>query len=218
MLGLALSGRTAALSGVDPDKLWDAGLFAVIAAFLFSRLGLVIEHFPSFLAHPMLLLAVPSLTVPGLLLTAVATYGWLRWKSMSVPRTLDAWAPCALLVWAFLALGHFAEGSDPGMPIHAAPAATGQTLYPVALLACGVALLLTSAAYGWLGRSRPPGETAGLTAIGAGVAQFLLSFLRQPGAEMPGGLDALEWVALGMACGGILLLCRREPALSEPPL
>ena len=33
MGGLVLSQRTARLAGVDADELWDAGLFAVIAAF-----------------------------------------------------------------------------------------------------------------------------------------------------------------------------------------
>ena len=202
MLALAVSQRTALLTGIDPDQLWDAGLFAILAAFLCSRLLLVVEHFASFHAYPLLLLAVPSLTPSGLLLTAVSTYLWLRWKHLSVLSALDAWAPCAALVWAFLALGHFAEGSDPGMPMHRG---TAQLLYPVALCACAAALLLFLAAYAWLRRAPRPGQTAALTAMVAGTAQFLLSFLRQPGLEMPLGLDALQWTALGLVLAGTLL-------------
>ena len=36
MLALWLSERTAGLAGVDAAKLWDAGIFAVIAAFCLS--------------------------------------------------------------------------------------------------------------------------------------------------------------------------------------
>ncbi len=207
MLALAVSQRTARLTGIDPDQLWDAGLFAVLAAFLCSRLLLVAEHFASFRAYPLLLLAVPSLTPSGLLLTAVSTYLWLRWKQLPVLPALDAWAPCAALVWAFLAVGHFAEGSDPGMPMHpqSYAASTTQPLYPVALCACAAALVLFLAAYAWLRRGRRSGQTAALTVLAAGTAQFLLSFLRQPGLEMPLGLDALQWTALGLILTGTLL-------------
>ena len=203
LLALGLSQGTARLTGIDPDQLWDAGLFAVLAAFVFSRLLLVFEHFASFRAYPVLLLAVPSLTPSGLLLTAISTYFWLRWKHLPVLLSLDAWAPCAALIWAFLALGHFAESSDPGMPMHQG---TAQPLYPVALFACAIALLLCLAAYAWMRRRPHPGQTAGSTAIAAGIAQFLLSFLRQPGLAMPLGLDALQWVALALVLAGALLL------------
>lgn len=208
MLALAVSQRTARLIGIDPEQLWDAGLFAVLAAFLCSRLLLVVEHFASFRAYPLLLLAVPSLTPSGLLLTAVSTYLWLRWKDLPVLRTLDAWTPCAALVWAFLALGHFAEGSDPGIPIHRA---TFQPLYPVALFTCVVALTLFLAAYAWLRRRPRPGQTVGLTAVAAGIAQFFLTFLRQPGLAMPLGLDAIQYVALGLLLTGTLLLLAPHP-------
>ncbi len=205
MLALAVSQRTARFTGIDPDLLWDAGLFAVLAAFLCSRLLLVVEHFASFRAYPLLLLAVPSLTPSGLLLTTVSTYLWLRWKQLPILPALDAWAPCAALVWAFLAFGHFAEGSDPGMPIHPG---TAQPLYPVSPFACAAALVLFLAAYAWLRRGPRPGQTAALTALAAGTAQFLLSFLRQPGLEMPLGLDALQWTALGLILAGTLILTR----------
>ncbi len=203
MLALGLSQRTARLAGVDPDQLWDAGLGAVLAAFLFSRLLLIVEHFASFRAYPLLLLAVPSLTPSGLLLTGVTSYLWLRFRRLPALAACDAWAPCAVLVWAFLALGHFAEGSDPGLPVHRG---TAQPLYPVALLACGLGLMLCLAAYFQLRSRSYAGQTAGQTAVVAGLLQYGLSFLREPGVETPLGLDALQWVALGVAGAGLLLL------------
>ena len=115
LVGLGLSERTAGRAGVPAEKLWDAGLFAVIAAFVLSRVLLVVGNLKTFAAYPLLLLAVPSLTATGVLLTGVATFLWLRWKGVDVGRAVEAWAPCATVVWGFLALGHFAEGSDAGM-------------------------------------------------------------------------------------------------------
>ena len=210
MLALWLSERTAGLAGVDAAKLWDAGIFAVIAAFCLSRALLVVAYWKTFRAFPVLLLSVPSLTATGLLLTAIATCGWLWLKRVAVLRVLDAWAPCGALVWACLALGHFAEGSDPGMPttlpwgLRPMPG-EGMRLQPVALYVCVLATGLAVGSYGLLRRRLRAGMTAGIALGSAGVGQFLLSFLRQPGAAM-GGLDVLEWVGAGMAVVGVGLV------------
>jgi len=189
MLALALSQYTATRVGIDPDALWDAGLFAILAAFVLSRLLLIVENFQNFLAYPILLLAVPSLTTAGLLLTAIASGVWLHFKRIRMLAALDAWAPCATLVWFFLALGHYAEGSDPGLPV----------TRPVALYVAGVAMALTAVLV-YLGRGR-----ASVGLVVAGTAQFLLCFMRQPGVQGVAGLDALQVVALGMVVAGCTL-------------
>ncbi len=212
ILALALSQRTAHLCNIDPDKLWDAGIFAILAAFTLSRLLLIATHFAAFQQYPILLLAVPSLTPTGLLLTAIATFLWLYFKRIPILPALDAWAPCATLVWAFLALGHFAEGSDPGLrttlPWGIPMPGESTPLHPVAIYAAIIALILTAAAY------RKP--NAALTLIAAGTAQFLLSFLRQPGEATVAGLDALQLVALGMIVAGCILAVTAKPASEQP--
>jgi len=211
MLAITLSQRTARLCHIDPDKLWDAGLFAILAAFLLSRALLVATHFAAFRQYPILLLAVPSLTPMGLVLTGLATFLWLHFKRIPILPALDAWAPCATLVWAFLALGHFFEGGDPGLPSRlpwAIPMPGESTpLHPVAIYAAIVALILTAT-------SRKLG--AARTLIAAGAAQFLLSFLRQPGEPTIDGLDALELVALGMILAGCTALIIAEPTSRWP--
>src|ERR1700736_2621355 len=116
MAALTLSLRTANVVGLHPEKLWNAGLFTLLSAFALSRLLLIIANFHDFLAYPILLLMVPSLTAGGILLTILATAIYLRLRSLPLLDTLDAWAPSATLAWAFLALGHFAEGTDAGLP------------------------------------------------------------------------------------------------------
>ncbi len=211
MLALALSLKTARVVGVDPNKLWDAGLFAVLAAFIASRLILVATHFAAFRQFPILLLAVPSLTATGLLLTVIATFLWLSIKRIPMLPALDAWAPCATLVWAFLALGHYFEGSDPGMPtgLPWGVPMPGETtpLHPVAIYVAIIALMLTALAYATLKRA----STAALTLIAAGATQFLLTFVRQPRDPTIGGLDALQLVCLGMIAAGCLLSFAASP-------
>jgi phosphatidylglycerol:prolipoprotein diacylglycerol transferase len=211
MLALALSLRTAAIAGLSPDRLWNAGLFTIIAAFVLSRFLLVATNLHTFFSYPILLLMVPSLTLLGLLLTAITTVVYLRLYQLPLLTTLDAWAPCATLAWAFLALGHFAEGSDPGLPTAlpwAMPSVPGSPfrLHPVALYVALAALLITVLSFRHL-RSRRQ-NTAALTLLLGGLAQFLITFLRQPEFEdnaLGTLLDPIQWIALGMIITAALL-------------
>jgi phosphatidylglycerol---prolipoprotein diacylglyceryl transferase len=218
MAALALSLRTAAIVGLSPDRLWNAGLFVLLSAFMLSRVLLVVMYLHAFLTYPILLLAVPSLTPLGLLLTGAVTLLYLRVRRLSQLTTLDAWAPCATLVWAFLALGHFAEGSDPGLPTSQrwgiAMISGGIRLHPVALYAVIVALLLTVALLRQLHHRHSRGDVflGGLAAVG--FTQFVLTFFRQPdpSPEVLGNLlDPIQWVALGMiVVAGVIWLQPRK--------
>jgi phosphatidylglycerol---prolipoprotein diacylglyceryl transferase len=210
MAALTLSLRTAATVGLVPDKLWNAGLFTLISAFALSRLLLIIANLHDFLTYPILLLMVPSLSATGILITIIATAIYLRVRHLPLLDTLDAWAPCATLIWAFLALGHFAEGTDAGLPTTfplaiAIPPSTTR-LHPVALYAAVVAALLTLALLRQLPHRHHPGDTTALALAAAGTAQFLLTFFRQPYPDT-GLLDPIQWIALGMiAIAGLVLL------------
>ncbi len=219
MAALFLSLRTAVRVGLNPDKLWNAGLFAILSAFVLSRLLLVLTNLQTFLAYPVLLLTVPSLTALGLLLTAIATLIYLRLRNLPLLRTLDAWAPCATLTWTFLALGHFAEGADPGLPTTlpwgiAIPPDTAPRLHPISLYAAIAALLITVGLLRFLSPGRIPGETFASALAASGVAQFLITFLRQPNPyPVPLGnvLDPIQWISLGMiAIAGLISMTSRK--------
>jgi phosphatidylglycerol:prolipoprotein diacylglycerol transferase len=210
MAALTLSLRTAATVGLVPDKLWNAALFTLLSAFALSRLLLIIANPHSFIAYPILLLMVPSLNVTGILLTILATAIYLRVRNLPLLDTLDAWSPCATLTWTFLALGHFAEGSDAGLPTTlpwgmAIPPSTTR-LHPVALYATIAAAILTFALLRQLPHRHHPGDTFALALATAGTAQFLLTFFRQPHPDAS-LLDPIQWIALGMiALAGLVLL------------
>lgn len=210
---LLLSERTAAPAHISAPKLWNAGIFAVCAAFLLSRVLLIVTYWKNFRAFPILVLTVPSLTATGLLLTAIATAAWLYWRQIAILRALDAWAPCGALIWAALALGHFAEGSDPGLPTtllwgFAPMPGEAVRLHPVALYVAVAALLLAVLGLQLLRRDPPAGATAGATLTTAGFAQFLLSFFRQPGETTFLNLDLLQIAAISMILAGLVLLTR----------
>ena len=187
MAALTLSLRTAAIVGLDPDKLWNAGLFTLLSAFVLSRLLLILANPHTFVSYPVLLLMVPSLNATGILLTVIATVIYLRLRHLPLLDTLDAWSPCATLTWAFLALGHFAEGSDAGLPTTlpwGLPIPPRPPLHPVALYAAIAAAFLTVVLLRQLPRRNHPGDTFALALAAAGTAQFLLTFFRQPSPHL----------------------------------
>jgi phosphatidylglycerol---prolipoprotein diacylglyceryl transferase len=219
---LSLSLRTAATAGLNPDKLWNAGLFTLLSAFVLSRLLLVATNLHSFRTYPILLLMVPSLTATGLLLTAIVSVIYLRLRHLPLLATLDAWAPCATLIWAFLALGHLAEGSDAGLPttlpwgIAIPPDPT--RLHPVPLYAAIAAAILTIVLLGHLRRRKSPGDTIALALASAGTAQFLLTFFRQPnpyGLPLGNILDPIQWISLAMILIASLILLQPRKLVSH---
>jgi phosphatidylglycerol---prolipoprotein diacylglyceryl transferase len=206
MAALTLSLRTAAIVGLHSDSLWNAGLFTLFSAFALSRILLIATNLHNFLAYPILLLTVPSLTSTGIFLTLLATLLYLRIRHLPLLDTLDAWSAPATLIWAFLALGHFAEGSDAGLPttlpwgLRIPPSQT--RLHPVALYAAIAAVLLTLFLLRQLSHRPHSGNTLVTALTSAGTIQFLLTFFRQPypytTSSLYTALDPIQWIALSM--------------------
>ncbi len=210
---LWLASRCAPYAGLAPDTMWNATFFSALAAFVLSRLLLVATNLRSFVSYPILVLTLPSLTGIGLLLTAIATLLYLRLKRIPVLPALDAWAAPATLLWAFLALGHLAEGSDPGLPSRAPwgvrVGADPDLQQPVGLFTAMLAVAITAVLFRYLRRTHTAGVVAALALLLMGTAQFLLSFVRQPYPYAPDApafpLDPIQFLALAMFVAGGLL-------------
>ncbi len=213
LTALSLTGTCARFCEVSGAVAWDAGVFAVAAAFVISRLILVATNLRSFLEYPVLVLRVPSLTGLGLLLTAFAIFVYLRFRRVSLLGVMDAWAVPGCVLWAFLAVGHLMEGSDPGLPSRAMWAVRvppdPDLQQPVGLFAAVFAVVIAWCLYGVLRRRHPAGMVAAMGLVLVGLAQFVLTFVRQPypyAPDAPGFLlDPIQFVAVGMVLAGGLL-------------
>ena len=209
---LGISQRTAKLVGISAEKLWDAGMFAVVAAFVASRLLLAMD-FHAFLRFPVLLLALPSLTYSGMLLTGVLVWIYLRVKKLPVLDVMDAWAPCAAVLAAVLSLGHYVEGTDAGMPtrlpwgvVTPGDSVLGR-VHPVEIYALIAALAMCEVLLIRLKRRQRAGQVAGLALAAGGAISFLLDMLRQPVDSVGGGwLDPSQWVGLAAMVVGVGIL------------
>lgn len=223
---LWLSLKTARGVGLAAEELWDAGLFAVVAAFVLSRLLLIGGDVRAFLQLPLVMLMRPSFTYGGMMLTAAAVAAYLQWKRLPLLKVLDAWAPCAAVLAAMLSLGRFFEGTDAGMPTRLAglPGLLGGTvvpgsaglvhLQPVAIYATVVSVVLLVVLMRLLERRVRAGMVAGVALVAGGAAGFLLDMITQPvESGSRAWLDPVQWVAVGaMLVGGLMLTFLKEIA------
>jgi phosphatidylglycerol:prolipoprotein diacylglycerol transferase len=204
IVALLLSQRTAVLAGLRPEAVWDAGVVAAISVFAISRLLPVAFNFKSFLAYPVLILTLPSVTFTGLFGTCMAMMYFLRRRGISYARFLDAAAPCLALLWAILSLGGFATGSKglpTTLPWGIEDAMLGR-IHPVevytAIAAVALCVVLLRALVVAHARGDAPGKTAVTGLFLFGALAFFLAFLTQPteGSQIF-LLDPMQWLGLG---------------------
>lgn len=236
LAGLALSMTLARRSGLDPEKVWNLGLIAVISAILGSRLLLVLENWQAFRAAPLLLLRI-SAVHPGAFLGAIAlacaaSLAYIRYAHLPLLRTLDVAAPALALAHAIASLGSFAAGRDYGRPTSLPWGVTftsrfaarttgvplGISLHPTQLYASAAGFSLCGALLLLLKRPHHDGEIMGAWLFLFGVIQFFLEFLRADAirpALFAGALTSTQGAAIIMVLLGALLWLR--PYRSEKP-
>ncbi len=224
LAALWLSLRSAPPRALSPETLWDAGFFAVIAAFVISRvlgflLLLAIGHGHLTLSFTDVL-RFSSISYLSLIVTAIAVALWLRWKHLPLLRVMDSWAPCGALLWAALSLADAAAGTANGLPTRlpwGLRTATSARVHPVALYTAAAALALCAALFSMLRRIRTPGRVAAIALIAAGLVIFLLDMLRIPDQIQAQPLahnllDTSQWLALlGIVAGGCLFALTPRP-------
>ncbi len=213
-----LSQYTARPANVAPQKLWDAGIFIVVAAFILSRVLLIAQDPSAFLHYPLLVISLPSLTYTGIALTAVATLVYLRIVKLPLLATLDAWTPPAAVLSAVLCLAHFLEGTDAGMPTSLpwGVLTPGDTIlgrvHPVQIYLLLAATLIGLDAYRLLKRPHSTGLVSARALLFGGIAFFLLDMLAQPADTNGNALfDPGQWIAIGCVAIGCILLITMLP-------
>ena len=231
MAALTLSQRTARYAGLAPEAVWNAGMTAIVCAFVISRLLLIVFNLHSFLQYPLLVLALPSLTSTGIFLTALFMFGYIRWRKLPLLPLLDAAAPCAAIFWTFLSLGRYFEGTRDGMPAHYWSSAGNPgptTPEPVEIYTALAAFFVFLRLLRLLKKqhARPQAPAGSVTAIAliiSGFLIFVLDFFHLPSDLLPNApLDPSQIIGLAMILVGAPLLLRaaaqvKRESGTEPP-
>jgi phosphatidylglycerol:prolipoprotein diacylglycerol transferase len=219
MAALALTQRTSRYAGLNPEPVWNAGMTAILSAFVISRLLLIAFNFRNFLKYPLLVLAVPSLTTLGVLLTAIFTLGYIRWRSLPLLPLLDAAAPSAALLWAVLNLGRIFEDTHDGMPTEVpwgVRTPIAGSVHPVEFYALAAAALLCLLLLRLLHSSYIEAQTSAVALIYSGIAIFFLDFFRLPSDILPNSLlDPSQIIAIAMIVVGAAILLRARSQITQ---
>lgn len=191
VLAITLAARGARAMRISEDAVWNLCLFTAAGTLVLSRAIIVAQVWQAFRHYPLYILTLPTVTKWGLLLAIVSGAWYMLYKRLPVLRTLDAVAPAALLLQAFLHLGTHFSGDDLGLAT-ASPIGRwfgDEGYHPVALYSAVFSLIACGVAYAWLRRETQPGETAGLALAFAATIRFSVDTLR-PDWVLPSTLIA----------------------------
>jgi len=223
--GLLLALQTAAQQGLDPNRVWSAGVAALFFAALAAKATAIAMHWQAFKQQPLQLLSLTALggSGQGYIGLAVGTvvvlvYSWrhrIAWQGM-----LDSLAAPLLLALAIESIGCLLAGSAFGVPSHAWWGIQFHTLYamvwwgtpmgiplvPVQIITSALDLLLAAFIY-WQGNwGLRTGRLAGTALLGGGIAHFLLQFWRGDVTRPAWAHDVLtttQLVCLGMMAAAV---------------
>ena len=219
VLAMALARRCARIADVDPERAWDAGIFAIVSCFVASRVLLVAFDVKAFLRFPLLVLSLPSLTFAGMAIAAVMMWIYLRRKRMPVLVLLDVFAAPAAVLAGCLELGHALDGSELGMPLSYKPNGDVARLHPVAWYGLVMSGLVALVSWRVLQRHLATGSAAAAALMLGGLAAFGLNMLTQPSLLFDGWLmEPGQLVALmSVGAGAVLWTARPAARVSDEP-
>jgi len=228
LLGLWYARRQAPRAGLDPEKVWNLGLYLVLFALLMAKVWLVLSDWSYYAANPREILGAAVFqsggTFYGGVLGAVIMIGAYTYvQKMPLMKVLDVFAAAIPLGHAVGRLGCFAAGCCYGKPTNAPWAVVftspfahqltgtplGVHLHPTELYE-SAAEFLNFLFLVWLGRRQKfTGQMFGTYFILYGIERGIIEFFRgDPGRTMMfhDTVSLMQIVSVGMVLTGAFLL------------
>ena len=236
VVALNLAMRIAPRLNLSPAKVWNLGIYTLLAALIASRLLMVVTHLSLFRYNPLWLLGLSPTYVPWIPWTSAAialAIAWLYIKAEELPlrASLDAYAPALAAAFAIQSLGAFLAGANFGTPTHSPLSIVYSNQYaallyrtplhehlvPVQLYQTLACLAILAALLLWLPRRTQPGELAGIWLLTYGIAVFFLQFYR--GDVFSNGIfTPMQRAALAAVVLSAVLLWKRKPSIPPQPI
>ncbi len=234
--GLLLIVHLGRRQGLDPDKLWNLGIIAVLSGIIGAKVLFILNELGYYREHPGELFSLSTLQAGGVwsggvVLALIMCIWYMRRNQMPILRTCDVFAPGLALGHAFGRVGCFAAGCCYGRPTHVPWAVTfhnplaaeivgtplGVPLHPTQLYEMVVELANCIFLVWLIKRKKFEGEILGSYLIIYGIARYFIEFFRgDPGrGQVLGFMTTTQLIALLLVVGGGLLWMRRAP-LRQP--
>jgi phosphatidylglycerol:prolipoprotein diacylglycerol transferase len=236
IFGLMLIIHVGRRQGLDPDKLWNLGIIAILAGIIGAKILYLINEFSYYRDHPGDIFSFSTFQAGGVwsggfVLALISCIWYMRRNDMPILRTCDAFAPGLALGHAFGRVGCFAAGCCWGRETHAPWAVTfhnplasqvvgtplGVPLHPTQLYEMVVELANCIFLVWLIKRKKFEGEIIATYMILYGIARYFIEFTRSEscGSEVLGFMTGTQAISLLLIIGGGVLWMRRPP-LREP--
>ena len=222
---LWIASREARRLGIDPKRIQDLGLLALVAALVGSRLFYVLVEWEYFVRHPLKVFEIWKgglVFYGGFVVAALASLAYIRHYGLPVWATGDAIAPGLALGHAIGRIGCFFAGCCYGKEC-ALPWAVTFTdprglaplnvpLHPTQLYSALGNLAVFAVLYGLARkRLRVPGQVFGLYLVLYPAVRFAVEFFRADPRGSLGPLSTSQALGVPLFLFGLwILLARRE--------
>ncbi|MCA1632743.1 MAG: prolipoprotein diacylglyceryl transferase [Acidobacteria bacterium] len=240
LAALFAAARLGERDGLKRERVFDLGLWMLVAALVGSKLLLLVVE-PEYRHEPLRLLSLDFLRSGGVFYGGflgglAAAVFLMRRYGMPFWKTTDAFAPALALGQSIGRVGCFAAGccwgkecalpwgvefTERGHEVTGVP--TGVHLHPTQLYESGAALLIFLFLVWLHRRKRFDGQVLLSYAVLYGAARFTIEFFRDdPRGDILGltsltGLSTSQLISLLVGLGGlVLLVLRRRRASIEP--
>jgi phosphatidylglycerol---prolipoprotein diacylglyceryl transferase len=235
LAALTVSVLTAKRLRLNPDKVWNLELVAILTALIAARLLMVLAHPHLFRRNPFWMLGLVTLpnvwlALGGAGIGVVASVLYALAEGLPLRRTMDALAPATALVFCLNRIGAYCGGAAWGTPtrlpwgvVYRSPVAylwygvpLGVKLNPVQLYDAAASLAIFVLLV-WMVWRRVPGhdgEVAGTGLFLYGLSRYFLEFLRGDAVREPllhGAVTLAQVLAVAAVIAGGVLWVRREP-------
>lgn len=226
-LTLAVAARAAKHLGLDPDHLYNAGLYGFIAAIIGGRLAHVVVYWQAYRTQPLEIFGfnTTAFLLGPAVVAGLAVAGFYIYR-LRLPLTamLDAFAPGLLVGLTVAAVGACFAGRSPGAAstLPWAVEQWGVRRHPAQLYEAVALLAVAALVWSMIRRGARRGAPFLAALAGYGLTIWFVEAFRAPemAATMLGGLRVAQVVGLALALAalvGFRALATRPDALPEEP-
>ena len=229
LLGLWITVRLARRSGLNPELITNLAVYVALAGLAGAKLLMIWFDWPDVQIFSLSFLQAAGVFQGGLVLAVIVAFLYVKRSGLPFLKTADAFAPGIAAGHAIGRLGCFAAGCCWGKETHLPWAVTFHNpqawaltgvpletpLHPSQLYEFGTEALLFGFLYWRFQKTHAPGKIIGLYLVISSIARFLIEFTRFHEQALPFGLplSITQWIAIGVALAGVLLLLPHRAAL-----
>ncbi len=223
LAGLTIAVRLARRSGINAKLATNLAVYSALGGLLGAKLLMIAFDWPDIKIFSLSTLQAAGVFQGGLALAFLTAFLYIRHTGLPWLKTFDAFAPGIALGHAIGRIGCFAAGCCWGNECSLPWAVTfrnpdaaaltgvplGVPLQPSQLYEMATELALFAFLYWRFGRAHSPGKIMGLYLVLSSAARFAIEFTRFHEQGLYFGLSLTQWIAIGVAIAGTLLLLRR---------